>query len=327
MQAIAGTNQTQPASVASTGIACDFSALASGTNPSGGAQALLVGTQHTGGQTSSIAAFDLTVTPAVFSGTTLVQTDVGGQKILGPDGCVYLSGSGAVYKLTNADGSCPLSGLAPNPSIVLTPENTPATAAQGTTQLFDVRFPHSSLPAGTPVTYSVTGANTLQHVAFVGFGNDAIVGYAGVDAGVDRLVAYATIGGNIVASNPVAVTWTAGKHTTALSLNDAPSAANRGSTVALTATLLDLSITPPAPVVGANLTFTLTGQSCSGVTDANGTAACGLVAENTSKCALSVDYAGDATHLAANQTQNVLVSTYDIVFANGFESAGGGCIP
>ena len=326
METISATNQPQPATVTSTGITCSFSALANGSNPEGGgAQSLLVGTLRASGFPNSVAAYDMTVTPPVYSGATLVQNDVGGQKILGPDQCVYLSASDAVYRVTNADGSCPLTGLSPNPSIVVTPQDVPPIAPQGTALSFDISFPHGVPPLGTAITVTVNGANTYQHVGYIAFSNTVIVSYAGVNAGDDSLVAYATLDGAVVASTPVNVTWTPGKHTTALIMNTAATGANLDSSAPVSATLLDLSLNPVTPIAGATVVFSVVGQSCSAPTDANGLAQCRLTETATGKCTLGASYAGDATHLPTSTTESFAASNYDVLFTDGFEAPGNRC--
>src|SRR6185295_14274769 len=84
----------------------------------------------------------MTTSAPSYNRVTLVQSDIGSEKILGPDNCVYFVNSNVVYRLTNADGSCPLNNVAPDDYIVLTPQANPATAAQGTIQRFNVGFPH-----------------------------------------------------------------------------------------------------------------------------------------------------------------------------------------
>jgi len=207
---IGATNGTQPAPVTALGVPSTFAALPVGSNPSGGAQAIISSVAGYGGYAHSVAAFDITVSPPVFSGATVVQFDIGSAKILGPDACLYFGNGNAVYKITNADGSCPLNGLTPNPSMVLNPETDPNAAVQGTPLRLDVSFPHSATPpVGTPVTYEISGANPGVSQTPVGFGG-ATFAYAGRHAGKDTVVASAVVGGVALQSNAVVVTWAAG---------------------------------------------------------------------------------------------------------------------
>jgi hypothetical protein len=314
VQAVAGAQST-------------FSALAVGTNPAGGAQALIVGTANTGGYAHSVAVLDTTVTPSVFSGTTLIAADVGSAKIFGPDHCLYLANVGAVYKLNNADGSCPLNGLAPNPSMVINPQTEPATLTQGSSLRFDVTFPHNlNLPVGTPITYMVSGANPLLGTAAIGFGGLSFA-YTGKQTGSDTVMALAQINGTTVTSNSVPVTWTAGKHSTFLDLNKSVSSGTIGSSTALSATLIDTSAKPFAPIAQATLQFTLAGQSCSASTDVLGQASCNVTISALTQCTLYASYAGDSQYLPIATLELFAVSIYDVIFSNGFEPRlfGGGC--
>src|SRR5262249_43531042 len=133
-----------------------------GNNPAGGAKALISSVQSTGGYAHSVAVYDMTTSPPSLNGVTLVQSDIGAEKILGPDNCVYFTNSNAVYRLTNADGSCPLNNVTPDDYILITPEANPSTAAQGTIQRFDVSFPHHPALAAGSVALSmlVSGPNS-----------------------------------------------------------------------------------------------------------------------------------------------------------------------
>ncbi len=80
---IGGSDGTQPPPVQSTGVSSSFAALPIGTNPSGGgAQSLIVSAANVGGFAHSVAVYDMTLTPPAFSGTTLVDSDIGSVKII-----------------------------------------------------------------------------------------------------------------------------------------------------------------------------------------------------------------------------------------------------
>ncbi len=317
---ISGTTGPMTPTVQATGVSSSFSALALGTNASGGgAQSLVVGAQSNGGFAHSVAVFDMTTPTPVFSGTTLVESDIGSTKILGPDQCLYLANSNVIYRLTNADGSCPLAGLAPNPSIVLNPETEPAIAAQGSPLRFDVSFPHNpDLPLGTQITYLVSGANPKLGTVNIGFGN-VVITYSGEQAGNDSIVAFAQINGATVTSNPVPVTWTPGKHTTYIDLNSSASSGTLGSSAAVSAMLIDTSVEPAVAIAGALIQFTVAGQSCNATTDAAGNATCSLAVSALTQCTLTASYAGSSQYVAATASELFAVSSVDVVFANGFE--------
>jgi hypothetical protein len=326
---VGGTGEPQPATVTPTGVRSTYSAAASGSNVDGGAKALLVGAVNKGGFEHSLAAYDMTASPPSFS-ATLVQSDVGAVKIIGPDGCLYLTDASKVFKVSNGDGSCPLAGLAPNPSVVLVPEIAPASVSQGTPVTFDVTFPHSTLAEGTPVQYAVCCANHFSGQTLVGADNSASFTYAGPLEGVDTVVAYAVIDAAPVASNPVPVRWFPNKHSTLLSLDTNRGSGEHGSPVVVSATLLDVAHVPILPVPGATIQFALTGQSCSAVTNAAGFASCALTLAGAAQCTLTASFDGNSSYLPTSASQLFTVSPFDLLFANGFEPssapAGGGCI-
>ncbi len=240
---------------------------------------------------------------------------------------MYFTNSNAVYKLSNADGSCPLLGLAPNPSIVLRPESDPGVAVQGTPLRFDVTFPHTpNLPVGTPIRYEVSGANPLLGSTTVGFGG-VVFSYSGRFSGSDTVVASAVIGGNEISSNPVQVTWASGKHATFIDMNASATSATIGSSQQVTATLFDQSAIPPAPIAGATLLFTLAGQTCNAITDANGTGTCRIAVSSLTECTLSANYDGSPQYLASAASSLFAVASIDVLFTNGFETTPGpGCV-
>jgi len=325
---IAGTNQPQPPSVTPTGLYSTYSAVATGSNLDGGAQALISSVFNIGGYAKSVAAFDMTASPPTYSGATLVTSDIGGIKVLDAQGCLYLTDANVVYRVSNGDGSCPLAGLAPDPSAVLVPETEPAHAAQGTPERFDLTFPHSTVPPGTPVTFSVTGANRLQGLALVGLNQRALFIYAGLIQGNDTITAYATIDGTLIASNPVQFVWDPSKHATAIGLNTSVTSASLGSSVTVSATIVDQSQIPVVPINDVTIQFTMGGQTCSALSNASGFANCSLTVSALSQCTLTAAFAGDATYLASTSSVLFSVSQYDVVFANGFEPRlfGGGCV-
>ena len=316
---VSGTDQAQPPTVTPTTIGSTFTVTALGTAPGGGAQGIVVGASRVGGYAESVAVYDMSLAPPAFSGAVLEQTGAGSDRVVGPDGCFYLNANVAIYRLSNADGTCPAAGqLTPNPSLDLEPVDEPPIAAQGTAQNFTVFFPHGAPPLGTPVTVIVSGANSQQTVAFMGFGSGVPFSYVGRNVGEDAVVAFGTIDGATVTSNQVPVVWTSGLQTTYLTLNGSPTSGNSGGTVSVTATLLDRSADPAIAVSGAEITFTVGTGSCNGTTDASGVATCALTLGAPAVLTLNANYAGSATLLPASATQAFHVLD-DRIFADGFD--------
>ncbi|HEX6833276.1 MAG TPA: protease pro-enzyme activation domain-containing protein, partial [Rudaea sp.] len=89
-----------------SGPALDLLAL--GTQGNGDAQTLIASTgAASGGLPAGMKIFDATTTP-ITPVSMLINNAYATVNVLGPDGCLYAGLIVAVYKITNADGSCPL---------------------------------------------------------------------------------------------------------------------------------------------------------------------------------------------------------------------------
>jgi len=316
---VSGTNHGQPATVQPIDVGSTYTVTALGTAPAGGAQALVVGASRIGGYPQSVAAYDMTLAPPAFSGAVLEETGAGATRIIGPDGCFYLNANVGIYRLSNADGTCPNAAqLTPNPSIVIEPANEPPLAPQGTVQNFTIFFPHMTVPLGFPVTVVVSGANSLQQVVFMGFGAGVAFSYVGQFIGEDTVQAFATIDDATVTSNKVPVKWVGGRHTTYLTLNGSANAGNSGGTASVTATLLDLSVDPALAIPNATVTFTIGSASCDGTTTASGVATCNIALGAPGVQTLAANYAGTTALLPATDTLAFHVLD-DTIFADGFD--------
>ncbi|HKE46508.1 MAG TPA: protease pro-enzyme activation domain-containing protein [Rhodanobacteraceae bacterium] len=315
---VSGTNHGAP-TVTPTDIGSTFTVTALGSAAAGGAQALVVGASRTGGYAQSVAAYDMSLSPPAFSGAVLEETGAGSVRIVGPDGCFYLNAGVAIYRLSNADGTCPAADvLAPNPSLVIEPVEEPTLAPQGTALHFNIDFPHMTVPIGTPVAVVVSGANALETVAFMGFGSAIPFAYVGRNIGFDTVVAYGDVGGETVVSNRVPVQWTGGLHTTFLTLNGSAVTGGSGGAAGVTATLLDLSVDPPLAIPNADVTFTIGAASCIGTTNASGVASCSVALGAPGVATLTASFAGTTALLPATDTLAFHVLD-DRIFADGFD--------
>ena len=320
--AITGTGSPTPGQVSVipgiTGPALGLTALGSQVN--GDARSLvLAAAPGTGGFPPGIRSYDITSAPAA---TTALQMEnaYANVQVPGPDGCLYVSVSVAVYKITNADGSCPLDVVAP--LITLSPSTVSPNPAQGSEQSFAATFHNASVAAGTPVLFQISGANTQVRQTNAGADGTATLTYAGINAGTDTIVASATVAGTLLTSNPARVTWNPGPHTTFLSLNASPSGAMAGRPVTLVANLTDASVEPATPIPGATIQFSVDGQSCSPMTAANGTASCTLTVPDVGAFTLSATYAGAANFLPTTASEVFSTTPFrDLIFADGFEGA------
>ncbi|MGA9421984.1 MAG: protease pro-enzyme activation domain-containing protein [Rhodanobacteraceae bacterium] len=264
-----------------------------------------------------IHSYDITTDPVSTTGLQIANGYANVQ-VIGPDGCMYVSMNVAVYKVTNADGSCPLNVV--HPLIALSPLVVSPNPVQGSTQTFTATFHNLSVAEGTPVQFQISGANAQIAQINAGADGTAMLTYAGVNAGTDTIVAIATVNSTTLTSNPAHVTWNEGRHTSFVNLNSTPAGGFAGRPITLVASLLDVSVTPNAPVSGATIGFTVDGQSCSGTTGTDGIATCSLTVPDVGAFTLVVGYAGSANFLPATASQvfsTALLS--DVIFANGFE--------
>lgn len=222
---------------------------------------------------------------------------------VGPDGCMYTTQSDRVIKLTRADGTCGFVPTMTFPQLVLTAQAS--SAAQGAPVSFTATFNNVSNGADVPITLVFHGPNALSHLGKTDGTGTATMNYTGSFTGTDDVYAVANFGnGSELTSNHVSVTWTPGKHTTLLSLNTSPETGAPNKSRTFSADLVDASVSPSAPVSGANVSFDLAGQSCNGTTDTNGHVSCTVTvgsAEGSYK--LTAMFAGSDSLLASSQAK------------------------
>ncbi|MFL5801444.1 MAG: OmpL47-type beta-barrel domain-containing protein, partial [Roseiflexaceae bacterium] len=157
-----------------------------------------------------ITKIDLTTSPPALS--DIVSNGTRGDFVtVGPDGCLYATQSATVLKVTNADGTC---GLAPTGSLPQLRLSPPLAAREvGTPQMLAARFNNVSAPAGTMVTFAVSGAHTQSATVTTDASGQATFAYTGSVEGIDQVVATAGVNGKSVTSNPATVTWAAAPDT------------------------------------------------------------------------------------------------------------------
>lgn len=305
---ITGTNKPQPPTVTVlpglTGPALNVVAL--GAQGNGDAKTLLISNQaDPSGFSAGIKAFDITTNP-VTTTSILVNNAYAVVQLTGPDGCQYASMSVAVYKITNADGSCPLVFGAP--MLSLSPAVVVPNPSQGGSKTFTASFHYTTVPAGTAVSFVVSGANTLQKQALTDANGNAAFSYRGINSGTDTVVASARSSGATLTSNQAKVIWASGQHTTSLDLNASPTSGIAGTRTTLTASLFDLSGTPIGAISGATVNFTVGSQSCNAVTNASGIASCFLILSTIGNFTLTATFAGTATNASATASTSFAVT-------------------
>lgn len=137
------------------------------------------------------------------------QTDIftGGSRgdfsTVGPDGCLYITQTDRVVKITNADGTCSFIPTSALPQISL----SPPAQSQHVGDTATVTATLTNIPAGTAVTITVTGANPQTTTAVAGSGGTLTFSYAGANTGDDEIAASATVGTQHPSSVPVTVHW------------------------------------------------------------------------------------------------------------------------
>ena len=238
---------------------------------------------YVNGNDGNITKIDTSALPANSNdpcGAACTQIYTGGTRgdfvTVGPDGCLYATQSERVIKVTKADGTCGLAPVNPAPQIVLTPQNVIPTPAQGTQVTLTATLKNVTDPANVPITLLFAGANPGPHLITTDAQGVATFTKTGVRTGTDQVVAFANVKGALLRSNVSVIGWTAGQHKTSLSLNLSPAGGAPDRPLKVTATLVDLSISPVTPVSGANVKLALAGDACNGTTDGNGTVSCSL---------------------------------------------------
>ncbi len=138
---------------------------------------------------------------------------------VGPDGCLYVSASDTLFKLTGADGRCVFAPTILTPTLSLTPASVSPSPAQGNATTFTATLHNVVQPQGTPITFAVNGANPQIKLVRADEKGQASFSYTGIITGTDTVTAAATVNTTRVTANRAQVTWAGGLHVTAVGLN------------------------------------------------------------------------------------------------------------
>jgi hypothetical protein len=150
----------------------------------------------------SVSVFDQL---GVITKHVIVTGGTGGDHaVIGPDGCLYVPQTAAVTRIANANGTCDLVGaLGATPTITLS----------GAVGIFHVgatpagfNAAVANVPAGTTVTFTVTGANA-QTASVVPIAGIAPFTYTGTAVGDDTVTASVNVGGTTITSNAIGLHW------------------------------------------------------------------------------------------------------------------------
>ena len=294
---VTATNGPNPPVVTSIpGLGQSFlGTQAYGTQANGDAQFLIANfpanTSITPNSPPTTNIFDLTTTLPSIS-TPIIANGGANGMITGPDGCIYMAEGVAVWKITDASGTCNYTAHNPPAALALTPATFSSDAAQGSPITLTASFHNGTAPSGTPVTFQVTGANPQMATVDSTSAGTAAFTYVAVKQGVDTITASAPLGTASLNSNSAVVTWGPGTDVTFLTLNASPSSAPASQLVTVTANLTDVSATPAVVVPGETVNFTIGGAGCGATTDSNGNATCQITPSGSGLMTLAANFPG-----------------------------------
>jgi len=288
---IAGTNMPAPPVVTTLpGVTSDDGSLQIGATDANGEAVSLI--TNSGGNLELIDIANPSTRTTLASGTI-------GAGVIGPDGCLYADAHDKILRLAPTSGTCGFTPTNPAPGLSLGPATVSPNPAQGTPETFTASLHNIDQPEGTPITFMVAGANPQGKMVRADSNGQASFTYTGISTGSDTVVATANPNGTPLASSNAQVTWTSGRHTTFLTLNQSPTAGTVGQPVTLSASLTDVSVTPPAVIANAAINFTLGDQACVGMTDATGSASCQVTPDASGFLALGATFAATAQSLGS----------------------------
>lgn len=293
---IGGTDTPQPASVTTVpGLTTRYSVTVAETQAGGAAKSLLV---HDG---TTLKLVDVTTAPP-YTETDLAYGSDLDAGVIGPDGCLYSTGHDTIYRISPASGSCAFRPSGSSPQLTLSPSAVAPGPTQGDSVAFTATFRNVTVPAGTPVSFAVEGANAQVRLTQTDAAGSASVTLRGVAAGRDEVVATGVPSPTATAliSNEVAVDWAPGPHVTWLTLSPSPTSGKAGAATTLVAGLYDVSERPVAAVVGQTVVLSVGGQSCSGVTGPDGLASCALSPTRPGVFPLTAAFAGSGSLVASS---------------------------
>jgi len=295
---VTGTNGPNPPVVTTIqGLAQSYlGMLAFGNQGNGDATYLIANiagnTTVTPNVPPTVANFDLTASPPSVN-FPIISNGGANNLIVGPDNCVYAAQGGTIWRITDSNGGCTYTGGTLSPSLALNPTSFSNNPTQGSPISVTASFHDTTVAAGTPVVFTVSGANPQSQQVLTDATGSASFTYIGAKIGTDTIVATGHAGTQALSSNPAVVNWNAGSHVTFLTLNASPTSLSYAVANTLSANLTDASASPTVPLAGETINFLVDGsQVCSGTTDINGNASCSYTPNSTVGVTLTADFAG-----------------------------------
>ena len=187
--------------------------LAGGTATNGMDATFLIENPYLNGTAGGIDSLDLTTTPPTRS-TSFATASGANFMTFGPDGCLYAAQGTTVFRVTDTSGGCSYGTTLGTPTLVLSPTSVSPNPLQGTSQTFNATIHYASATAGTPVLFTVTGANPQSGLVNANSNGQASFTYTALEPGQDTIAATTTAGTSVLNSNQAIVTWGFGAHTT-----------------------------------------------------------------------------------------------------------------
>ncbi len=260
------------------------------------------------------------ITKVDLSGSSPVYTDIvtGGTRgdfsTVGYDGCLYATQTDSVIKVTNADGTCSLAPVTPDDAtslVIAAPSSqdyrdTVAVSATLT------NVSKSTVLSGQTVVFMLgsttcTGVTDASGVASCTMTIADPAGPATLTAHFDHQPKLAPA----TTTAPFTIT----KEETTLSYTGISGGIQNGSTVVLSGVLQEDGV---MPLAGEVVAFTLGSQSCNGVTNAAGAAACSIVvAQASGAAAITASFGGSAYYQTALAAASATISAASALVYTG----------
>ncbi len=298
---IGGTNTSQPATITPISqYTSSYGTLLAITGTSGGAATSLVATDLS----ANTYSIDLTKSPPVVSSPIVTGETFADGIALGPDSCVYVADPSNVYRLGSGTSCGSTGNISTSPSITLGSTSSLASPPAGSRVTFTATLNNVASPAGTPVIFTVTGANPQVQLVDANASGSATFTYSALHPGTDTVVASAILSSSTLTSGPISFTWGAGIDTSALSFNGSQEIGSVGSPATFATVLLDVSQTPPTPIVGASVGVMVGAQGCTITTNAAGTGSCQITPSTGGILPVTALYGGSSTLTASGATDS-----------------------
>ncbi len=146
-----------------------------------------------------------------FDTATHVQTNIfsGGSRgdfsTVGPDGCLYITQTDRIVRISDDHGGCPFAPTTALPVMRLTPSTQ--SPHVGETAAITATLKNVQQPLGTVVTFTVTGANPGTFTGTADASGIVIATYKAAAQGIDTVAATTKLANLEVASNSTTVDW------------------------------------------------------------------------------------------------------------------------